>query len=115
LPELLLVFQGIHQTLGAEEVLKARGMKTSLVPTPLAISLGCGFSILVSAEGDEAAPPWWEELKKTRALYRIIAKEGRKIYEEIDRREGAGLPAAAYLEPQDAGRGGARRDRGEGR
>ena len=102
MPELLVVFEGIHQTLSAEGFLKARGVEVNLVPTPPAVSLGCGFSIL-AAGGADALPAWWFALESRRAAYRVVLKEGHKSYEEIDRCEGACLPPAGDPEQKDDG------------
>ncbi len=85
MPEVLAVFQGIHQTLAAEEALKALGVDTRLVPTPPAVTRGCGFSILAAGGGD-GVPSWWVQLARPGTLYRVVAGEGKRRYEEIDRR-----------------------------
>ncbi|HEY9595144.1 MAG TPA: DUF3343 domain-containing protein [Spirochaetia bacterium] len=87
---LLVVFSGIHQTLDAETALRARGVATDLVPTPVAITVGCGFAILTPPSAE--IPPWWYDLDSRRVLYRVVVKEGRKVYEEIGRCEGPCVP-----------------------
>ncbi|HVP18871.1 MAG TPA: DUF3343 domain-containing protein [Spirochaetia bacterium] len=94
MPELLVVLQGIHQTLIAEGMMKERGVPVALVPTPPAVRTGCGFSLLISAVPEGAIPSWWPELELPAVLYRVVPAEGRKTYEEIDRRERAVVPPA---------------------
>jgi Putative Se/S carrier protein-like len=106
--ELLVVLAGIHQTLSAERMMKEHGVRVALVPTPPVVRTGCGFSLLVSAAKQEAAPPWWGELGLPAVLYRVVQAEGRKSYEEIDRREGAGVPPAGDDVQKSDGRGGPR-------
>ncbi|MGO9412697.1 MAG: DUF3343 domain-containing protein [Spirochaetia bacterium] len=103
--ELLVVLPGIHQTLSAEQTLKRQGVAVTLVPTPPVVKTGCGFSLLAGAEKREK-PPWWEALGLPAVLYRVVMREGRRKYEEIDRREGAGVPPAG--DPLQKGDGGSR-------
>jgi hypothetical protein len=109
LADLLVVFSGIHQTLEAEGALQRFRVPVDLIPTPVAITLGCGFSILTSEDaGGPNLPVWWYELKTQRVLYQIVLKEGQKRYEEIGRCEGFCLPPAGDHVPKDPGGGGAR-------
>jgi hypothetical protein len=109
--ELLVVLQGIHQTLSVERLMKKRGIPVTLVPTPPVIRSGCGFSLLFSAGKlsdvkPEIAPSWWSELGLPAVLYRVVQAGGRKRYEEIDRREGAGVPPAGdSVQKSDGGTG----------
>ena len=103
--ELLVVLQGIHQTLSAEQTLKRLGVQVTLVPTPSVVKTGCGFSLLAGAQKTET-PRWWKALGLPAVLYRIVIREERRKYEEIDRREGAGVSSAA--DPLQKGDGGSR-------
>jgi hypothetical protein len=90
LPELLIVFDGIHQTLSAERALNLMNVRVTLVPTPLAVKASCGFSLLAEVQ-DQKVPSWWDRIAAPAVLYRVVVLEGRRKYEEIDRREGAGV------------------------
>jgi hypothetical protein len=90
LPELLIVFQGIHQTLSAEQALKLMNVSVTLVPTPFAVKASCGFSLLAGVQ-DHKVPSWWDRVAAPAVLYRVVMLEGRRKYEEIDRRKGAGV------------------------
>jgi len=103
LSELLVVLPGIHQTLSAEQELKRRGARVTLVPTPPVVKIGCGFSLLVTVQ-EEGAPPWWGALGLPAVLYRVVTQEGLRKYEEIDRCEGLGVPPAGDpLQKSDGG------------
>ncbi|MGA2613299.1 MAG: DUF3343 domain-containing protein [Spirochaetia bacterium] len=105
MPDLLVVFPGIHQTLSAEQTLKEKGVQVILVPTPPGLRTGCGFSLLVSSGEELAVPPWWEGLARQAVVYRVVTQEGQRKYEEVDRRKGAGVPPAGDPRQKSPGGG----------
>lgn len=45
--EWIVLFDSIHDVLGAERLLKERGLPVDLVPTPRSLSSDCGMAIAV--------------------------------------------------------------------
>ena len=81
---LIAVFDSIHYVLAAERVLKQRGLRYELVPTPRAVSSDCGMVV----EFREADMPglreaWSDPRVALRALYRKTAG-GFEIVEQVD-------------------------------
>lgn len=72
----VLSFESTHAAMASEAALEAAHAGAAMIPTPRAISAGCGMSLRFLAQGDAAA-------RETAALC-VEARGLAALYEEID-------------------------------
>ena len=83
--DFVLAFESTHAALAAQRSFTAAGAAFALIPTPRAISAGCGMSLRFSAEGEDAAravagrhvPP------EARPLAALYVRDGEERYRAI--------------------------------
>ena len=51
----VFLFESVHRVMGAEKILKEKGIEVDLIPVPREISSDCGVAVELSEESEEKA------------------------------------------------------------
>ncbi len=78
--EWILLFDSIHDVLGAERLFRERGIRVDLVPTPRTLSADCGVALTVESSRHDAV---LEALASTSCRLRSIQRAVTGGYEEV--------------------------------
>lgn len=76
----VIAFESTHAAMATERALSH--VKTTMMPTPKAISAGCGMSLKFDAETDEAALETARQSADARDLATLYRQEGG-VYETV--------------------------------
>ncbi len=82
----VMSFESTHAALASQAALAATDAHAALIPTPRAISAGCGMSMRFAAESDARAREIarvCEQAKGLAALYREASKPKYELVEKI--------------------------------
>lgn len=74
-PVFVLAFESTHAAMAADKAFSGTG--AALIPTPRAISAGCGMSLKFSAESNAAAVSRGQSVEAARNLATLYRAEGQ--------------------------------------
>lgn len=82
---IILVFESTNYTLQTESLLKEKGIKNQIMPTPREITVSCGLTIMVDeVEINNISNFMKEGLIKVRDIYKISGEGSNRIIEKIE-------------------------------
>jgi len=73
----VFLFESVHRVMGAEKILKERGIQVDLIPVPREISTDCGVAVELSKESEEKALLILEENKMSMTACYTKDSKGR--------------------------------------
>ncbi len=86
MPTYVMAFESTHAAMASEAALEKANAHAAMIPTPRAISAGCGMSMRLDAPSDERASELahvCEDAKGLAALYREASKTEYDLVERL--------------------------------
>ena len=81
----VMAFESTHAAMAAEAYLEGEAAHAAMIPTPRAISAGCGMSMRFEREGDAAACELARGCEDARGLAALYKEAPDKTYQLIEK------------------------------
>lgn len=86
MPDFVLAFDSTHAALSAQKAFQVSGVRCLTIPTPRAISAGCGIALKFSADSAKQATAYVRDAG--------VPSDTISLYEEMSRIEFSPVPLA---------------------